>query len=526
MYRLHTSWIRGPLVAAAAACLAGAPALAGTISGVVKDSNGNGIVGVDLDVFDAVTGVKLVTPNDKSQTGGDFLVTVPNGVYRVAFDTAGIVSPVLAPKEVLNVVVTGAKDMGTIVLAAGIVVTGKVTNSGGSAVADADIDLLDAVTGAKAYTPSDNTNGAGEFRFYAAKGSYRVKAEPPVATKLVATIAGPFSMQSSTNVGTISVSSGSFLSGKVTTSSGAPLAGIDIDVRLAGTTTSIPMANDTTDAAGNYQVVVPAALIDVTFNPPVGSALATALVTSVNAASDAVVHAALSAGGIDPNPTELILGQTFAGAFATSAEVDEVSFEAAAGLRLTVDAKRKSGTALPTFELVGPSGNPVSTSGFVKSSALGTKLTSLPLVESGSYKIRFFPAAGGTGTYTARITVVAPPTWKLVKAAVNVAAADAVVEVPIEAVAGSKLTGKVTAPASSGLVPAIVELRAPDGSAVDLTAQLTTKGKSVSIVPAGILLAQSGTYLARISGANATTGTGSASFKLTLAKPPAPIVTE
>ncbi|HKB16418.1 MAG TPA: hypothetical protein VKF62_10145 [Planctomycetota bacterium] len=78
------------LVAILLARVASADILSGEVH---RQVGGQAVPGVDIDVFDQVTGVKLVTPNDNTDAQGEFSVVVPPGLYRVAFDPTGPLVP-------------------------------------------------------------------------------------------------------------------------------------------------------------------------------------------------------------------------------------------------------------------------------------------------------------------------------------------------------------------------------------------------------------------------------------------------
>lgn len=499
-------------------------AAAGEIVGHVRDSNGQGLQGVDLDVFDAVTGAKLVTPNDNTGVGGSFAVVVPNGLYRVTFDPTVVPGFQFAPAQILNVAVNGTTQLGNVVLQPGIVVSGRVQGPGGAAVAGADLDLIDSSNGTKAFTPGDNTDPQGNFSFWAPKGTYFAQAQPPVASKLLSKKAGPFPLQGNTNIGTIALGAGALLSGGVT-GGGLALAGVNLDVLDLGTGLPVPLLGDLTDATGHYQMVVPLSNLQVAFVPPFGSSFAPKVVSGFLVGGDAVLDATLSPSATDPFPTPLALGSTFAGTFLVPGEVDEIRFDALAGTQLSLAGRAKvKGGARPLFELAGPSLAPVPLP--VKSTAASnTAVATLP--ETGAYRLRCFPGAGSPGAYEVRTKAKIPLSVAKPAGSGSIAGPGAVVEIPFDALAGAFLTGSVKKAAGSLLAPELIELRTPSGGALSLDGVLVAKPTGPALLAPGALLPETGTYLLRVGGAAASTGAFVTKLALKLPKgSPAPPVPE
>ena len=65
-----------------------------------------------------------------------------------------------------------------------------------------------------------------------------------------------------------SLASADLLVGQVVDSNGAPVAGLDIDVKNNGSGGTPTIFNDGTDAGGFFAVTIPAGDYDVIFNPP------------------------------------------------------------------------------------------------------------------------------------------------------------------------------------------------------------------------------------------------------------------
>ena len=242
------------------------------LSGVVMQTGGLPAVGADINVYDSVSGAKLYTPGDNTDTAGAWSVEVPAGFYRVrAAPAAG--TP-YAAVEVDNISVAGATVVPTLVLPPGVVLSGTVTQaSNGQPVAGADIDVLDSVTGARIPTPNDDTDGAGNFAISVPLGTYILRVEPTPGVALQGLETGPIVVNGATNAGVLSLLSGAILTGLVTDGAGTPVPQTDLDVDTSLGGLRLFTANDKTDATGNFSIVVPFQTLDITVVPPSGSSL-------------------------------------------------------------------------------------------------------------------------------------------------------------------------------------------------------------------------------------------------------------
>jgi hypothetical protein len=148
-----------------------------SLSGTVVKSNGQPVVGADVDVYDHATGDKLYTPGDNTDAGGTFDVLVAAGTYDL--EVCPPFSQLLVAGEALNVAVSAALDLGTMVLPSGFVLSGTVKDFGGANVSNADVELLDPSTGAEVALCMDNTNSSGAYQVVVPAGTWNVEFVPP-----------------------------------------------------------------------------------------------------------------------------------------------------------------------------------------------------------------------------------------------------------------------------------------------------------------------------------------------------------
>lgn len=268
-----TPTIRSIFVAALLA--AGTAHAAPTISGrVTIASSGSGLAGIDLDVFDVATGDSITVTGGASGTGGNYTMTLPAaGTYIVRADpgrTDGLVdqyypdSFLASGATPLTVTDSSALTGINFALPVGVVVSGRVTASGGSGLDDVDMDIY-ASTGELLSGVTARTAGGGFYDLGALPpGSYFVRANPDPALDqfFVTTYFGGSPSQSGStpvnvaggNVANINIAlpPGGSIAGRVTDAGGTPLTGLDIDVYDA--TGTRQAANAVTGADGTYDI--------------------------------------------------------------------------------------------------------------------------------------------------------------------------------------------------------------------------------------------------------------------------------
>lgn len=272
------------------------------ISGHLQTSAGANLSGVTVEVdggaFTATTNVL-----------GNFSVTVGAGIHDVTFAPAFAQSTTLAPAQRAGVVVaaTGTVNLGNIVLLPAITITGTVLLAGGTPANSADVDIVNAATGEKLFTPQDNTTATGTFSVTAPAGTYYVEADAPTGLLYVSQRAGPFTVTAPGPFasGTITLQPGVALSGTVRNATTlAVLANVDIDVDIVMTNERVPTPDDKTSALGVFNVVVPPnTLYRLSFDPPVGM-----LVAGRRIEEFFVGATATSTGNVDLTPGVLVTG--------------------------------------------------------------------------------------------------------------------------------------------------------------------------------------------------------------------------
>ena len=161
---------------------------------VVSAGAPNNVVGADIDVDWMVspTYPRVETPNDFTNTLGNFSVTVGAGLYRLTIQPP--VATKLLPVRIPNISIGATSlNMGTIVCPLGHWLDINVVEAGtGLPIAGANIDLDNLNTGLKLITIDDITNLSGFARIVSDTAFYRVKISPPSASYDTAYVVGGF----------------------------------------------------------------------------------------------------------------------------------------------------------------------------------------------------------------------------------------------------------------------------------------------------------------------------------------------
>jgi len=264
-----------------------------TLSGTVKTGSSAPVIGADIDVRDAVTGTKLITPGDNTGAGGVYSVTIPPGVYDLDYQPLVDVSNKLAPVRISGVTIT--KDTAIdVIVPAGLILSGVVQRAGAVAVPGVDLDVKYALTGEVVPVVGDLTDALGNFAMVIPLASVNIEVEPPIALRLSAKLLPGLAPSTDTSI-TIVLDTGMLISGTVTDSTGiTPVPGVRFGAvtNPAGDTIFIP--SNKTDAAGLYQALVPPATYNLSYQPDTLSGIPdTATLNAVAINKDTVINVSL-----------------------------------------------------------------------------------------------------------------------------------------------------------------------------------------------------------------------------------------
>ena len=139
--------------------------VAGTVVGP-----GGPVTNADIDVY-TTDGYKLLTPRDKTDGSGNFSVAVPAGAY--VFTVQPPVATGLCGGHAGPATFSANGSIGTMNLAPGVALTLTLLGPNGPE-ADADIDLLDPITGEKVIQTDDHATANGVIATIVPTGSWNV----------------------------------------------------------------------------------------------------------------------------------------------------------------------------------------------------------------------------------------------------------------------------------------------------------------------------------------------------------------
>jgi hypothetical protein len=163
-------------------------------------------------------------------------------------------------------------------------VAGQVTDSRGLGIEGVELQFSNGVT------PAGAVSGIGGFFNVAVPAStYDIGFIPPddnLAPQLLTGI----QVSGATNLGVITLADGFLLEGRVEDRRGNPVAGGNIDVFEAGSSTKVFAPGDGIDSFGMFDVVLPAGVYELRIKPPGGVLLVAKEVGPIEIAADRVMR--------------------------------------------------------------------------------------------------------------------------------------------------------------------------------------------------------------------------------------------
>ena len=239
------------------------------VSGIVRDRNNVAIPNVDISAFDECTGNEIATAHDNTDATGAFSVVAPAGTYTLTINPPAC--KVVQAWRVTNQVVSGAVNLGTFSLAAGVIASGVMHNPDGSAMVDARLKFFDdnQVGVPRVGTTRDHTNATGAFSVVVAPSTYDINVEPPTGSTARVLHVNNTRITNNTGLGTLTAAAGLTLASTVQGTGAIPLLNVDINVHDHATGTPQHLAHDATDVTGHYAVVIAPGTYDVQYDPPV-----------------------------------------------------------------------------------------------------------------------------------------------------------------------------------------------------------------------------------------------------------------
>ncbi len=254
------------------------------LQGNITDNLGEPAEGVDIDLRDLLTGEKIFLANNTTDPAGDYIVSAPVGTYQLRFVPPRQSHLVAADTWGFQL---GDDTVKNQVLGLGHLVTVKVVGTGGIALAGADLDVKDPLTGSKLFTPHDRANAEGEMVAVVPSGSYNFIIDPPPGVSYAGALLENVAVVSDTLITvTLAGSPRVTMTGRVVNEAGTGIAGAAFSARLAGTSEVVDLTSEATGPTGFYSLDVPPVLLDFTLAPPPGSRLVGRRFNNVSVAND------------------------------------------------------------------------------------------------------------------------------------------------------------------------------------------------------------------------------------------------
>lgn len=242
------------------------------LTGTVLNPSGAAVANVDLDARDLLTGEKIVTPGDNTNSLGVFQVLVPEGDFEIELEPPA--ASTLVPQLINISVPVGGLDMGTINLAEGVAVSGTVVDGNQVVVPGTDLDFLISATGIEIPTAQDNANSSGVFSVQVVPDTYDIAFRPTFATGLAPLVIPGVSVVSNTNLGMVTLPQGSALTGTVL-ANGVPVSDASLELLDPVSGQPVYLFGNDTDGLGAFAIRQIPGIYDLQVIPPLGSSLPT-----------------------------------------------------------------------------------------------------------------------------------------------------------------------------------------------------------------------------------------------------------
>ncbi|MFZ4857789.1 MAG: carboxypeptidase regulatory-like domain-containing protein [Desulfuromonadaceae bacterium] len=415
--------------------------LGGTITGKVSNTEGTGISGVSVQVYDATSGY----PNSASSlSDGSYTIAgLLTGSYKLHFGGSGYLNQWYSSKtlqvlaDTVSVTAGGATSGIDATLVLGSTIAGKVSDTAGTGLAGVSVRVYDAVSGYPLYnnSASSQSDGSytitglptGSYKLQFSRGStgyishwYNDKTSQTLADAVTVTAGATTSGINATLI------LGGTISGKVSNSAGGNIAGVSVQAYDATSGSSYNSASSQSDGSytitglptGSYKLQFSGGsngYLSQWYNNNTSQALADAVSVTAGAATSVI------------NAT-LILGGTISGKISNSAGVgiagvDVSAYDAVSGSYISYGSSQLDGSYT---------------------------ITGLP---TGSYKLQF---SGGSNGYLSQW--YNNKTSQALADAVTVTAGATTNDINATLILGGTISGKVSNLAGAGIAGILIQV--------------------------------------------------------------------
>lgn len=245
--------------------------------------NGSPVFGVDLDADNLSTGARIYTPNDKTDSLGNYWIVVPRGDYRLRFQPPAGTRWLGSQMDSLSIYAD--TTLIDVVLSEGMLLSGYVRNGLGEGLENISIDLRMAITGEKIYLTNNETDSLGFHNVAVPPGMYQLRYVPPAGSRYVGEL-----VDSLTIIGDIVrdqvLEAGWLVSVFVHDSTGNPIFDADLDIIQESTGIKLYTPNDETDSLGETIVTIPSDTYMIRVQPPPGSIYDRLVLNNVTISAD------------------------------------------------------------------------------------------------------------------------------------------------------------------------------------------------------------------------------------------------
>ncbi len=257
------------------------------ISGVITDSFGAPIGGVDIDV-DSVGAGRVYTPDDDTDTlfvDGVYRIVTPAHLFRLRFDPP--IGSRFRGAEIDSVQIQNDTTI-NITLSGGWLISGQILDNFNAPAVDVDVDLRSLASGKKIFLSNNSSDTSGMYSVAAPAGQFRMEFSPPPGSALVGVALDTLTI-SSDNVINVTLNTGNRIRAIVTDENGAPVAGADLDIALESSRIRQFTPHDKTDAIGRATVTVAPDIYEIRIDPPPGTLLDQVVLRNVNITTDTTI---------------------------------------------------------------------------------------------------------------------------------------------------------------------------------------------------------------------------------------------
>ncbi len=259
------------------------------VSVQVVDAQGVPVPDVHVKFYDAAKNTRVIAPHDHTDANGNATAYVPTDNYFVNLEPPA--GRTLLVGHLNGVSVSGPTSLGTVVLAAGVPVSGRLTGPGGTGVLNANVNAVDAVTRAPARLAHDATAADGTFTVVIPPGTYDFQYGPAACTNLAPADQKAVTIAGTTTLPTLPLVAGVHATGHVQDDLAAAVASVDVRFFTPGTRTRWYTPGNASDAAGNYDVFVQPRAYDIDYIPNATSGLRPAKRLNVSVLANTTIPA-------------------------------------------------------------------------------------------------------------------------------------------------------------------------------------------------------------------------------------------